>query len=222
MRAPDWKRWAVKQESSTVNKCAVNPNWFTYLHATGLEEHFKWLKQLSALVETIANFGCCSNEPFALLWTLDAMEIKVIEKNPKNLQEWPIPTRKELEEIKHLQGRPLQGRSVEFIVADMSMAVADLLPNHFDLAYCEEVLYNMDSDLQMVQNAVNEMARVVIKPGGWVIAIESQIGAKSVEDGPLRYGNPIDISSLFETAGLIRTDLDGAPEWSYCYRKFSS
>ena len=180
----------------------------------------KWLAQLRESVESIANFGCGnSTEPFALLWILDATEIKVIEKEEEHL----VKPKELLERLKKSRkSYCLEGCSVRFIPADMTTTVTKLFPNHFDLAYCQEVLYDIrdtyiKSGLQevKVQDAINEMARVV-KLGGWVIAWETQIGTNET-DGFV--SEPRDISQHFEAAGLCRCSLEGAPKWSYCYRK---
>ena len=212
-----------------MNKLPVSPSWFEQLHTVDLEYHFKWLAQLSGTVESIVDFGCWnSSEPFALLWAVDATQVKVIEKEEKNLAE----PREELERLRNINLGCLEGRSVEFVVADMSSMVAELPSDHFDLAYCENVLYFMQSDLPKVQEAINEMARVV-RPGGWVIAIETKIGAKFEEVVDefasklfghtqtrfVRVSDPMDISELFRIARLVHYGLDGAPDWSYCYKK---
>jgi SAM-dependent methyltransferase len=179
----------------------------------------EWLAQLRESVESIADFGCrASPEAFALLWRLCATEIVVIEKEKKHLAR-PVALRKEFE--RSTRSHCLEGRTMEFIAADM--LAPPLRSNHFDLAYCEEVLYFIadDSGLQRIQDAINEMARV-IKPGGWVIAIEPKMGMKDEEDlwDPLYECK--DISEYFRAAGLTKSDLDGAPDCSYCYRRLQS
>ena len=209
-----------------MGKRPVRPSWFCKLwHSHQRKGHLSWLGQLRPL-ESIANYGCWSDEPFALMWTLDATEIKVIELKEENLYH-PREILKTLNE-------EIEGRCVEFILADMSEMPGELqskegkLPcDHFDLAYCEDVLYNMllpglsnvqnlaDGTVRLVQpedapkaqSAVKEMARVA-KPGGWVIAVEPKLGSRG-----------IDISPLFEKADLDMDRLDGAPDHSYCYRK---
>jgi len=207
-----------------MSKRPVNSNWFMQLQTTGLKEHLKWLTQLSASVESIANFGCWSNESFALMWTLDATKVTVIEKKKEHL----TALKEKLETLKKTNPGCLEGRSVELIAADMSTKVAELPCDHFNLAYCEDVLYYMESDLQKVQSAINEMARVV-KPGGWIIAVEPKIGAEFENiprkffgdkvSTPVRVSDPIDIGQFFEAAGLVRVNIDSAPDWSYCYKK---
>lgn len=218
-----------------MHKRPVNPEWFEQLRTGRLKKHFEWLAPLSTCVDSLVSFGCWSSEPFALIWTLDGAKAKVVELRKENL----IDPKEDLERLKQsnlVANSPLfgcmDGRSIEFIVGDMT-AIDKLRSNHFDLAYCEDVLYQIElesGDLVRVQTAVNEMTRVV-KPGGWVIAVESMMGAQveEVTNGFLsqRLGrrvtrhvptsNPIDISPLFEA--LDRQDLCNAPDWSYCYRK---
>jgi ubiquinone/menaquinone biosynthesis C-methylase UbiE len=212
-----------------MSKRPVSANWFDQLHTVSLQHHFEWLSQLRTSIESVVNFGCWkSSEPFALLWALDATEVVVVEEKEEHLAE----PKDELERLKRSKLGCLEGRSVRFITADMSTTVTELPTNHFDLAYCEDVLYYMQADLQRVQNAINEMARVV-KPGSWVIAIEPKLGAtfEEVTDNlfsklgrevsmPVRVSDPEDISSLFEAVGLERVKLEeNAPAWWYCYRK---
>jgi SAM-dependent methyltransferase len=211
-----------------MSKRPVNPNWFP---TPNWKKRFEWLAPLSALVESIANFGCSlgSDEPFLLMWTLDATEVKVIEKEKEHVN----AAKEELENLRTENPGCLEGRCVKFVIADMlSTTEAELPSNYFDLAYCDEVLYYMEPDCQKVQDAINVMARVV-KPGGWIIAVESKIGAefKEVTDDfesklfgrkinkPVRVSDPKNISPLFEAAGLVRCSLEDAPEYSYCYRK---
>jgi SAM-dependent methyltransferase len=200
--------------------------------------NLKWLAQLRESVKSIANFGCGkSTEAFALLWRLHAAEIIVIEKEKRYLAK-PIRLREELKRSQ--KSYCLKGRTVEFIAADM--LASPLRSNHFDLAYCQEVLYDIyytheDSGLQVdkVQDAINEMARVV-KPGGWVIAVEEKVGCefKEIADtscpsgckvirglAPKSYqeGDPINLHPFFEAAGLCKHSLEGALRWSYTYKK---
>lgn len=211
-------------------KHTVSPSWFSKLKNPN--SHLKWLSLLASSVDTIANFGCNSSEFLALLWYLDAVEINVVEKEEENLSK-PMGPRDQLDSVGEAVPAALEGRSVRFIVEDMSNLKEDQLSSDYcDLAYCEEVLYFMMPDLEKVQKSINQMARVV-RSGGWVIAVETKIGAEVQEvENQLRsrlsgqrivqhvpVSDPIDISSLFEAAGLVKVSLDGAPEWLYCYKK---
>lgn len=58
----------------------IHESWFDSLTKVGLRQQHWWLTNLPSQVERIANFGCWSGgEPFALLWTLDAKEVMVVE-----------------------------------------------------------------------------------------------------------------------------------------------
>ena len=148
-------------------KQPVNPNWFSHLWTANLWGSFEWLLPLSGSVETVVSFGCSSSEPLALLWILDATEVKVIEKEEERL----IERRQELAVLTRQLPSAFEGRSVEFIAADMSLQVNRLPSEYFDLAFCRDVLYqiHLDAGLERVQDAIAEMTRVV-RPGGWIAA----------------------------------------------------
>ena len=187
---------------------AVDPYWYTILNAGPEPGHLSWLSQLKGFVNSIADFGCWSDEPLVLMWTLDATEVVVVERDPANLSR----AKEDRDLLERTVPDALRGRSLRFIVADMTEVLdeARLRSDHFDLAYCERVLYHM-SDPTQVQVAVSEMARTV-KPGGRVIAVESM---------PDQQGNPRlgILAPLFEKAGLLEENLDNAPEDAHCYRK---
>ena len=166
-----------------------------------LRYDYEWLSPLRSSVDNIISFGCwassdvrstCS-EPYALLWTLEAEQIVVIDKKSEyiqNAQEWLKTARK--------QHPYFTDYNLEFVVGDITQKVDTFGENSFDLAYCKNTLYQ----IKECQVAVNTMARVV-KPGGWVIAVES-----------------IDLYKEFEKAGLKKEACwDGTPEYTYCYRK---
>jgi len=220
-----------------VTKQRVDPKWFHELRTGGLKEHLEWLTPLTTCVDRLVTFGCWSSEPFALMWTLDGVEVIVVELSEGNLAKARAES-DTLERLSLVGTHPafgcMDGRSVQFIVGDMTQTPA-APSGRFDLAYCEDVLYQIyleSAALTGVQAAVNEMARVV-KPGGWIIAVEPMIGAegKAVRNDfvsqrmgrPITHcgpaGQPIDISRLFEDAGLARATLDGAPKGAYCYKK---
>ncbi len=196
------------EEKKEMGKHPVRPNWF--LELQNPHDNLKWLSQVSASVEIIANFGCTSSEFLALLWRLDAAEVKVVEREEKHRNKQPMGPRKELEFVGKKIPAALEGRSVEFIVADMSKLREDELASDYcDLTYCEEVLYFMMSDLQEVRDSISQMARIV-RPGGWVIAVELHLSENIDREK---------IGRLFEAAGLRKYGLDGAPSFSYCYKK---
>lgn len=220
-----------------ITKQPVDPKWFEQLRTGSLKERLEWLAVLTTCVDRLVTFGCWSSEPFALMWTLDAVEVKVVEVSEENLTN----PKAELETLERLSAISthrafgcMRGRSIQFIVGDMTR-VDRLRSAHFDLAYCEDVLYQIhveSGDVATVQAAVNEMTRVV-KPGGCVIAVESMIGAQEevvlsdflgqrcgrAVPQAVPIGHTIDISPLFEAAGLDKVSLAGAPRGAYCYKK---
>lgn len=190
-----------------MNKQPVDPKWFDELETnTDYRSHFKWLAQLATTVDSIADFGCWSAEPFALLWTLDATYISVIEKEETNLTR----PKEIFENLKQRIPECLEGRSVEFLPPG-DMIAAELPFGHFDLAYCERVLTNMEDD-QEIQLAIDKMAEAV-KRGGWVIAVESM---SDKQWNPRPRGI---LASMFGRAGLTEERLNSAPDDAYCYRK---
>ncbi len=155
------------------------------------------------------------------MFTLNAIEVKVIEMEEGHLTN----VKEELEYLRRKAGSYFNERTIDFIIADMTTTIPDLPPNYFDLSYCENVLYYMSSDSSKLQSAINELA-MVVKPDGWIIAVEPKAGAKFemqqvplLGDIPVQVSDPVDISSFFDTAGLLRVNLSEAPDWSYCYKK---
>jgi SAM-dependent methyltransferase len=204
-----------------MNKYSVDPECFKQIDLQA-KVRYEWVGQLRPKVEKIINFGCWeSDEPFALLWTLDASEIVVIEKEEIHLIR-PKQRLKTLNEVKPLC---MDGRSVEFITADMSEKVAELPSDYFDLAFCENVLYNLHEPyLKLLQQVVHEISRIVVR-GGWIVAVEPKIGAKfeKTEIAGITFHNqvsePINISSLFEEIGMVKFNLETSPRYTYCYLK---
>ena len=213
-----------------MSKQTVNPEWFQRIPRGATRNNYAWLISLRNSVNRIVNFGCMSNEPFALLWTLDAEEIIVVEKDLSNLEKEDGPIQN-LEFLRKYVPASMDSRTVKFIVADMTSEITELSSDYFDLAYCENVLYFMGDDLLLVQRAIDEMARVV-NSDGLVIAVEPKIGTerKTIsqdffgikKDISIPSSNPININHLFVSAGLIKTEILDAPEGSYCYQKPTS
>jgi SAM-dependent methyltransferase len=211
---------------------------WTVVAANGacLRYDYEWLKPLQPSVDYIVDFGCwasdartgtCS-EPYALLWTLEAAKVVVVDKEPEyiqNAQIWLETTRE--------QHPYFRNYNLVFVVGDMThkglAETTDALEeNGFDLSYCHNVLYNMYPSPTALQDSVSIMASVV-KPGGWVIAIEPKMGVEHEQKPcdlfggrlsiPVPLGECKDIGQYFEVAGLVKFNLDGAPECSYCYQK---
>lgn len=206
-------------------KHPANPDWCDRLQTVSMKDGFRWLSPLKDTVESIVNFGCWGgSEPFALLWTLDATEIAIIEKEHENLKEFED----ELERQQASNPDALIGRNIKIIIADMASPITDLSPNYYDLAYCENVLYYMGEDVNALQSAISEMVRIV-KTGGIIVAIEPKFRAEyeRVEQDvfgtkmimPVRVSEPEDMSEFFTNLGLERIHLKNAPDCSYCYRK---
>ncbi|GAG33492.1 unnamed protein product, partial [marine sediment metagenome] len=155
-----------------------------------LRYRYEWLGPLRASVDAIADFGCWAKtesetcfEPYALLWTLNATSVTVIDKNPeyiRNAREWLRITRE--------RNAYFNDCNLEFVVGDMTGGIDALDDSDFDLSYCQAVLYNMQHSWEELQSSIYEMARVV-RPGGWVIAIET------IRD---KNGGSVDIGRLFE------------------------
>jgi SAM-dependent methyltransferase len=163
-------------------------------------------------VSSIVDFGCWrGEEPFVLLWTLNAKEVMVVEINENHL----VKLQEKIEMFSHLG--LLEGCSVTFVQGDMTSI--QLRSDCYDLAYCEEVLYDVFTESeQKLRMAIDKMISVV-KPGGWVVAVENQVG---IGTGEWNIAEPKNISSYFESyqlARLERVKLPGAPLWSYCYKK---
>jgi SAM-dependent methyltransferase len=180
---------------------------FWQIVAQGLaRDDFEWLEPLGAFVSSIVVFGCWDDgganrgcrESYALLRILEASSALVVDKEAeyiRNAESWFRETQTQHPEL-------LGAYHLSFVVSDMTTETDELAINCFDLAYCSGVLYFMRSDAGRLQAAVNTMARV-IKPGGWVIAMEDR-----------------GLDRQFEEAGLEKAeDLDHAPEYAYCYRK---
>lgn len=179
----------------------MKTNNFPNFHTAGLLNHLEWLKQLSDTMDKLITFGCGGSEPFALLWILGANEIKVVEKDANRLTE-PI---EELELLKRQYPATYKQDTVDFIIADMSVPLHQIPSDYFELAFFESVLYYMEKDIEVLQSAINQMARVV-RPGGWVIAIEHKFEQE-------------EINKLFGATGLMLITCPQAPPSAHCFKK---
>ena len=206
-----------------MSRLPVDPQWFRELG--GDHSHPpEWLLSLRPSVENVVSFGCMSDEPFFLLWTLDAAEVKVVEIRPET-----INIRQEKEAyLKRRIPLAFRGRTIDFIPVDMLELGEEFLPtNCCDLAFCKRVLYDIflthlgnergeicqegiQRALERIADAIRQMERVV-KPGGYIIVVESIAMVAG--------GEPIPIHSLFAALGLVEIQLDGAPKEAYCYTK---
>lgn len=200
-------RWAVHPIHNHIgninlqNRFNVKTNKFPNFHTAGLLNHLEWLMQLSNTMDKLITFGCGGSEPFALLWILGASEIKVVEKDANRLTK-PM---EELELLKRQYPTTYKQDTVDFIIADMSAPLPQIPSDYFELAFCESVLYYMEKDIEVLQRAINQMARVV-RPGGWIIVIEHGIEQR-------------EINQMFGAAGLMLVTCPQAPPSSYCFKK---
>jgi len=230
----DRKLWSLREavtiwQMRKMEKTSPQVARWQVISSSGacLRYDYEWLKPLRPYVDSIVDFGCwatgegtCS-EPYALLWTLEATRIVVVDKKREYIQNGQQWLEKARERHPYFEGY-----DVEFIVGDMTNKIDALDANAFDLSYCKDVLYNMYHNSKELQDSINMMARVV-KPDGWVIAVEQKMGYEEVPSEmfggelsiPLPKTEPVDISHLFEAAGLVRDTLDNAPPCSYCYKK---
>jgi SAM-dependent methyltransferase len=150
-----------------------------------IQEKFLFLQNLKPLPKTVVNFGCSAKwdsftgfegglEPFALLWTLKAKKVVVVDANKDSIN----VLRKHVSELEEKYPQCFEGRTdcFEYFVADMtSVEEMSRIPSkHFTLAYCSRVLVGIEckSGLGGIRKAIKEMARVV-KPNGWVISQEA-------------------------------------------------
>jgi len=178
-----------------------------------LQQKFEPLAVLKPVVSRVVNFGCWPNggglEPFALIWTLDASEVVVVEKKDEYIR----LAQKRIEELIKQVPDCFKSRQIRFLPPrDMTSPIPELSQNYFDLSYCERVLLQVyeGHGEQGLTEAIAQIAQVV-KPGGWVIACEQ----------PAKY-LPQDTERFFEEAGLT-TDRsisrEGILRHAYIYNK---
>ena len=157
-----------------------------------LQQKFQPLAVLKPAVSRIVNFGCWPNgggfEPCALIWTLDASEVVVVEKKDECV-------RLAQEKVEGLRKRIpdcFESRLIRFLPRDMTNPIPELSQDYFDLSYCERVLLQVyqEHGEQGLTKAIAQTVRAV-RPGGWVIACE-----QPTEDLPENTGH------FFEEAGL--------------------
>jgi len=191
-----------------------------------------WLLNLGVDFTSVVNCGCnIGYETLALLWLLDAQEAVGVDKDRDSIDQAQSMVGNFLEDIKAIrrtlpyareipQNLCLQVESLldkyekrvlpSFMVADITKTT-DLLNDHFDLAYCERVLYHIacgdtKSAMKDVLFAVEEMARVT-KPGGLIVAIEPN--TCSPDDN-----TPVRLDQVFCQTGLTNVEIGGLPEFA--------
>ena len=181
------------------------------------QQRFKPLEVLKTNVSRIVNFGCWPRtdggfEPFALLWTFDATEVHVVEKNNEHIR-----CAQEFAQDLHRQ-KPdcfTLGCINMLPPRDITNPISDLPDSYYDGSFCERVLLQVHKDYGTLglTKAIAQMARVV-RPGGWVIACEQ----------PTEY-LPDKMEIFFEEVGLTKyTDIDliGILSHAYVYIKASA
>ncbi len=202
-------------------------DWFDVLQVIRSREHYSWLSGIPDPIERIVNFGCWSgSEPFALLWTLDANEIAVIEIEEKFLKDLV----EQIEIIHTKQPGSMQGRTITYICCDMTMPILDLQDQYFDLAYCEDVLYSLliQGGSAAVDQGIQQMIRVV-KQTGFIVAVEPKYGVnfqtrKSDSSVlpislPVPLNEPDDMTDRFSSKRLNKYAIPNSPTYAYCFQK---
>jgi SAM-dependent methyltransferase len=203
--------------------------WFDSLIMCNLRMHHLWLGNIPSRIDKIVNFGCWSGgEPFALLWTLNANEVVVVEIEEKFIEEF----RKQIEIVKHRYPESIHNRSIKYICRDMTETLSELPDQCYDLAYCEDVLYTipLNRDMNALDRGINQMIRVV-KSNGYIIAVEPKFGAKFEKRKVSNFGieisipvpitSPDDMNALFTSRGLRSINITNSPPYAYCYQKIS-
>jgi len=114
----------------------------------------------------------------------------------------------------------------------MTQPIPELMDGYFDLAYCENVLYNLpiQGGSGAVEKGIQQMIRVV-KPNGFIVAVEPKFGAEFEMQScnflgiemplPVRISDPVDMSHLFSSVGHNKIYVPGCPPYTYCYQKNS-
>jgi SAM-dependent methyltransferase len=203
----------------------IQKSWFDSLMKLGLRKQHSWLANLPSKIEYIANFGCWSGgEPFSLIWTLDAKEVMVVEIEQKNLKE----LFKEHDIVRSRYPESLQERTIKTVCRDMTKPLPELPNQHYDLAYCENVLYSLhlQGSTELLEKGILQMIRVV-KQNGFIVAAEPNFGVefetKKVHgvdmSTSIPKSAPKDLSPFFELKGLKKLLIPNSPTYAYCYQK---
>lgn len=203
----------------------INKDWFTFLQTVCLQDHYSFLENIPTKIDRIVNFGCWTgDEPFALLWTLDSSEITVVEIEHKHL----LCFQEELKIVSHRISQSMLGRHVKLLCRDMSQNISELPNRYYDLAYCENVLYYLQDQPNLLKNSISQMIRI-LRPGGYIVANEPKFGVNFEEREELFMGQknkrpyplnePSDINFLFSSTALIKKDIIQFPKYAYCYQK---
>lgn len=161
---------------------------------------FAWLAELLSKAdkraEKVVNFGCANGaETRSLQWWLKADEavgidkcitaIETAQSSAQRIKTLIQPLSKETcaRLVGNICAFPIELKSLPtYLKADITdpEQLSSLNSGHYDVSYCESVLYHIWDNPQdtegmtLALSAVKEMSRVV-KPGGWVIAVEPLI-----------------------------------------------
>ncbi len=201
--------------------------WFDALSVVNQEEAHSWLAGIPKPINRIANFGCwAGSEPLALLWTLGANEITVVEIEQKFLGELD-------EQISILEARfpeSLKGLVIRRLCRDMTIFIPELSDSYYDLVYTRDTLYALpyQGGEQALGRALDQTFRI-LKPGGFLVVVEPKFGAtfETRESGfpgipitvPIPISEPQDMSPIFMSKGFQRYDLQDCPPYAYCFAK---
>lgn len=192
-----------------ATKKTVSRDWFDRLTTVSMYESLAWVSPLPGPVTKIADFGCMScSEPFALLWLFNADEIVVVDKDPAHFDCMP----EERERVLNTCAGSLDGRTIKTVVGDMTEQLPELPADHFDLAFCERVLYYMSDYLSLLELALSEMVRVT-RPGGFIVAHEPSFVTGEAANELL------DLNPYFAKLNLSKLEIVGQPPHSYAYAK---
>jgi hypothetical protein len=154
-----------------------------------LRTKFAFLENIRPSAKRVANLGCAARwykpddprsgysggeEPFALLWTLEAKKISIIDIDGDSLK--VVQNRvAELKERYHQCFEKCE-QVFEYVSADITQsdAMMHLPANKYELAYCSGVLCGIDDKYGQdgVEKAIREIARL-IKSQCWVVSHES-------------------------------------------------
>ncbi|MDO9129687.1 MAG: methyltransferase domain-containing protein, partial [Anaerolineales bacterium] len=128
--------------------------------------------------------------------------------------------------VNHRYPESLQERTINYVCGDMTKPLSELPDQYYDLAYCEDVLYTLQINSEILDRGISQMIRVV-KPNGFIIAVEPKFGAqfetRIVLGVPMSVPNtasePQSMSGLFSSKGLKKIEVSGCPPYAYCYQK---
>jgi len=158
------------------------------------EQRLEWLVQLGVRAASVANFGCAAGgETLALMWALGASQATGLDEDEGAIRQAQDTLRSIQDTVKRMghcldqvwqddsvldffKRDLLREGSVSFLVRDMT-AFTGLPSDHYDVAYCDFVLYHIWHDAARENAprdtafAVSEMARVT-RPGGAVVVSE--------------------------------------------------